>query len=55
MYQFAEKKAESLLEEMEKCFDKDIDLYKKKQLACKKLTFLDSLSKELKNVCVKLI
>jgi hypothetical protein len=52
LYQFAERKASALIDEMEKRYEKDVELYQKKQLACKKLTFLDELAKQLKNVCI---
>lgn len=42
---FAERKASSLIDEMEKRYEKDIELYQKKQLACKKLSFLEELAK----------
>jgi hypothetical protein len=35
---------------MNRRFDQDIELYQKKQMACKKLTYLEELSKQLKNV-----
>ena len=35
---------------MNKKYEKDLQLYKKKQMACKKLVYLDELAKELKNV-----
>ena len=35
---------------MEKRYEKDLELYQRKQLACKKLTYLEELAKQLKNV-----
>lgn len=50
LYQFAERKATAIIDEMDRRYEKDLDLYQKRQLACKKLTFLEELSKHLKNV-----
>lgn len=47
---FAERKASSLIDEMERCYSKDVELFRRKKLACKKLTYLEELAKELKNV-----
>ena len=53
LLQYAERKAETIIAEMEKRYNKDIELYHKKQLACKKITYLDELAKELKNVSLQ--
>lgn len=52
LFKAAERKAEAIIDEMKKRYDKDIELYRKKQLACKKLNYIDDLSKELKNVSI---
>jgi len=48
--QIADQKASEIVREMEKRYSKDQELYQRKQLACKKLSYLDVLSSELKNV-----
>ena len=50
LLQYAERKVEGILEEMERRYDKDLELSKKKQLACRKLGYLEELSRSLKNV-----
>lgn len=44
-----------MIEEMEKRYEKDLELYQKRQLACKKLTYLEELAKQLKNVLLSFI
>ena len=48
--QIADQKANEIVREMDKRYNKDQELYLRKQLACKKLSYLDVLSSELKNV-----
>lgn len=50
LFIFAERQASAIIEEMEKRYEKDLELYQRKQLACKKLNYLDDLAKQLKNV-----
>lgn len=50
LFIFAERQASGIIDEMEKRYEKDLELYQRKQLACRKLTYLDDLAKQLKNV-----
>ena len=50
LFIFAERQASAIIDEMEKRYEKDLELYQRKQLACRKLTYLEDLAKQLKNV-----
>jgi hypothetical protein len=42
--QIADQKANDIIREMDKRYSKDQELYVRKQLACKKLSYLEVLS-----------
>ncbi len=46
----ADRKAEEIIEKMKNFYELDLELTEKKKLACQKLSYIDKLSQELKNV-----
>jgi hypothetical protein len=46
----ADRKAEEIIDKMKNSYELDLELTEKKKLACQKLSYLEKLAQELKNV-----